>query len=133
MPVPQYVPFRQKLQPISVREVTGGMNPSEVIFEIERGARFVYFDYVVSVIVMTYRRRSPVFFLRPGDRTLNKGWPYALLSLTLGWWGFPWGLLHTPGALARTLRGGHDITQKVLESMRAHMSQDPHTSDLTSR
>ena len=123
MPVPQHIPFRQKQKPVSLRDVTGGMNPSEVIFEIERGARFIYFDYVISVIVMTYRRNSPVFFLRPGESAIRKGLPYALLSLAFGWWGFPWGLTSTPGAITRTLRGGHDMTAKVLENTQNHMSK----------
>jgi hypothetical protein len=123
MPVPQYVPFRQKQKPVSLRDVTGGMNPSEVVFEVERGARFVYFDYVISVIIMSHRRNSPVFFLKPGESAVRKGLPYALLSLAFGWWGFPWGLTSTPGAIARTLRGGHDITAKVLSNTQGHMSR----------
>jgi hypothetical protein len=123
MPVPQYIPFRQKQKPVSLRGVTGGMNPSEVIFEVERGARFVYFDYVISVVVMTYRRNSPVFFLKPGESAVRKGLPYALLSLAFGWWGFPWGLTSTPAAITRTLRGGHDITTKVLANTQNHMSK----------
>ena len=123
MHMPQYIPFRQKIEPVSLRDITGGMNASEVIFEIERGARFVYFDYVISVIIMTYRRRSPTFLLRQGENPLGKGWRYALLSLAFGWWGFPHGLIHTPGAINRTLRGGHDIIDKVLAKTRAHMSK----------
>lgn len=123
MPVPQYVPFSQKLKPQNLREITGGMNPSEMIFELGRGARFVYFDYVISVLVMTYRRNSPVFFLKPGDNAITWGWRYAMLSFFFGWWGIPHGLICTPGAITRSLRGGHDISAKIKESLQAHMSK----------
>jgi hypothetical protein len=123
MPVPQYIPFRQKQKPVSLRDVTGGMSPSEVIFEVERGARFIFFDYTISAIIVSYRRNSPVFFLKPGESVTRKGLLYALLSLLFGWWSFPSGLVSTPAAIARTLRGGHDITAKVLANTKAHMSK----------
>lgn len=123
MPVPQYIPFRQELKPVSLRDVTGGMSPSEVLFEVERGARFIYFDYVISAIIVSYRRRSPVFFLEPGESAAQKGLPYALQSFVFGWWSFPSGLVSTPGAITRTLRGGHDMTAKVLANTQAYMSK----------
>lgn len=118
MPVPQYLPFRQKIKPVSLREVTGGMSSGEVIFEVERGARFVVFDYVVSVIRATYLRRLPVYFLKPGQSAWQKGLPYALLSLFLGWWSVPWGLIRTPSTIYRTLRGGRDVTDSVVASIK---------------
>ncbi len=114
MSVQQYIPFRQKNTPFSVHEVTGGLNPSEVLGEIERGARFVVFPYIISAIYISYHRRSPVRFLKPGESPLPKALPYALLSFFFGWWGFPNGILNTPGAIYQTLRGGKDITPSVL-------------------
>ena len=124
MPLAQYIPFRQKLKRSSLREVTGGMSPGEVLFEIERGARFVEFDYVVSVLIVAYLRRSPVHFLRPGQRAFYRGLPYALLSFFCGWWNFPWGLIRTPQKIYETLRGGRDITQRVVASIEAHLDRE---------
>ena len=122
MPVPQPIPFRQKLKRFSLREVTGGMSAGEVLFEVERGARFVVFDYVVSVLIVAYLRRSPEYFLRPGESALRRGLPYALLSFLFGWWNFPWGLIRTPQRIYETLRGGRDITPSVVASIKANLS-----------
>lgn len=90
-----------------------GMTPAQLDDELQRGARFVYFPYVISIVVLTFRRSSDVFFLRPGESAFAKGWPYALISLLLGWWGFPWGLIHTPAALFEACAGGKDITHEM--------------------
>ncbi len=124
MPVPQSIPFRQKLKRSSLREVTGGMSPGEVLFEVERGARFVVFDYVVSVLIVAYLRRSQVCFLRPGQSAFKRGLPYALLSFLLGWWNFPWGLIRTPQRIYETLRGGRDITESVVASIKANLNRE---------
>jgi hypothetical protein len=122
MPGPQYIPFRQKIKPASLREVTGGLSPGEVLFEVERGARFVIFEYVISPLIISYIRRSPVHFLRPGQSPVVKGFPYALLSLAFGWWTLS-GLLRTPKAILQALRGGKDITQAVVAKAEGYMAQ----------
>ena len=96
------------------------MSPGEVLFEVELGARFVVFDYVVSVLIVAYLRRSPAYFLRPGQSALPRGLPYALLSFFLGWWNFPWGLIRTHQRIYETLLGGRDITQRVVESIKVN-------------
>jgi hypothetical protein len=83
MPVPNY--FAPKKAPLTLSDLTGGMNPSEVRFEIERGARFVIFQYTVSIVVMTFRRNSKVLFIKPGESPISKGLPYTAMSLFLGW------------------------------------------------
>ncbi len=124
MPMPQSIPFRQKLKPSSLREVTGGMSAGEVLFEVGRGARFVVFDYVVSVMVVAYLRRSPVYFLRPGQSALKRGLPYALLSFLFGWWNFPWGLIRTPQRIYETLCGGRDVTESVIANIKTHLDRE---------
>jgi len=42
------------------------------------------------------------------------GWMYSLVSLLLGWWGLPWGLIWTPTVVYRNLRGGHATTAGAL-------------------
>jgi hypothetical protein len=56
-----------------------GMSPDEIRFEVQRGAKFVFFYYSVSVIVMSFRRPSPVYFIR--DRT-KRAEQSAALDLT---------------------------------------------------
>ena len=124
MPLPQYIPFRQKLKASSLREVTGWLRPGEVLFEVERGARFVVYDYVVSALIVCYLRRSPVIFIRAGESGLRRGLPYALVSLFLGWWEFPSGVMRTPRAIYSSLRGGRDVTQSVMERTRTFLEND---------
>ncbi|WP_163998282.1 hypothetical protein [Pyxidicoccus caerfyrddinensis] len=91
--------------------------------ELSRGGRFVVFEYCVSILVMTFRRSSDVYFIRAGEGTAGKSIGYTLLSLVLGWWGFPWGLIYTPMCLATNLGGGKDVTETVVSSLLATAPQ----------
>jgi len=96
-----------------------GMRAGEVDFEIQRGARFVLFQYCISIIVLTFRRASDIYFLRQGDSALTRGLPFTLLSLVAGWWGIPWGPIYTIQSVYNNSRGGIDVTHSVLESLGA--------------
>lgn len=96
-----------------------GMGAGEVDFEIERGARFVLFQYCISIIVLTFRRASDIYFLRQGESAVTKGLPFTLLSLVAGWWGIPWGPIFTLQAVVNNSRGGKDVTESVLNALRA--------------
>ncbi len=63
----------------------------------------------VSFIVMTSRFRSR--YLIVGQGNAAEWFIFSGLTFFFGWWGFPWGLIFTPQALYRNLRGGHH--QKV--------------------
>ena len=55
-----------------------GMTPEQLNFELQRGARFVMFQYAISVIVMSFRRASDVYFIRAGESTdFEEHWFYA--------------------------------------------------------
>src|SRR5262245_39735051 len=51
------------------------------------GGRFVVFQYCISVVVLSFKRSSPIFFVRSGESAVVKGLPYCLISLVAGWWG----------------------------------------------
>src|SRR3989304_7733789 len=76
--------------PMGIRNI-GRKTVGEVRAEIKRGARFVVYEYVISLLVVTRRRASPVYYVEPGRSPAHFHWPYSLLTLALGWWGFPWG------------------------------------------
>jgi hypothetical protein len=86
--------------------------------EIAAGARLVVYEYVVSVVILTFRRSSGVKFVRAGESRLFRGLPYVLLTLCLGWWGIPWGPLFSVGALVTDLRGGKDVTPARFDAVR---------------
>ena len=52
-----------------------GMKGGELEFEIQRGGKFVLFQYCISVIVLTFRRPSDIYFLRQGESAVTKGLP----------------------------------------------------------
>jgi hypothetical protein len=68
-----------------------GMSTEQIRFELQRGAKFVLFQYCVSLVLITFRRASPVYFIPAGQNALAKGLPWTLLTLVGGWWGIPWG------------------------------------------
>ena len=95
-----------------------GLAPSVVEAQLAAGGRFVVFEYCISLIVVTLRRPSGAYLLRPGEKGLLRGLPYTILSLLLGWWGVPWGLIYTPLVVLTNFSGGCDITAEVRASLR---------------
>jgi hypothetical protein len=98
-----------------------GMRQGELDFEIQRGAKFVLFQ----VIVLTFRRPSDIYFVRQGENVLVKGLPFTLLSLVAGWWGIPWGPIYTIQSVYNNSRGGKDVTQAVVNSLRGQAVPPP--------
>jgi len=91
-----------------------GMTTDEINFELQRGGKFVLFQYCVSALVVTFKRASAVYFLKAGENAIVKGLRFTAISLIAGWWGFPWGPIYTIRSLFVNLRGGKDITSQVL-------------------
>jgi hypothetical protein len=96
-----------------------GMTPQEIAFEVQRGGRFVVYQYCISLLVVTFRRNSPVKFVRADENAAMKGLPFTLISLVLGWWGIPWGFIYTPQVIYRNLKGGVDVTSALLNRAQA--------------
>ncbi len=98
-----------------------GMTPEELVEELGDGGRFVFFEYCISCFVFSLRRPTDVFWL-PGHKWgWVRGLPYTLLTLCLGWWGLPWGLIYTPLTLVTNLAGGCDVTDQTC----AYLAQLP--------
>ena len=93
---------------------TEGMTAAQVHAEVSRGGKFVIYQYCVSVVFMSFRRGSDIYFIPAGGS--NKGAKYSLLSLLLGWWGIPWGPIFTFQCLWNNSRGGKDVTAQIVKS-----------------
>jgi len=93
------------------------LSTDEINFELQRGARFVVFEFCISVLIMTFKNPTAVFFVRQGESAVSKGLPYSLCSLLLGWWGLPWGPIYTISSLVTNFRGGRDVTLELVEAM----------------
>ena len=93
------------------------MSGLELQMELQKGGKFVIFPYVISLLVITFRRNSGVYFIKADESAVAKSMPYILLSLVVGWWGIPFGIIFTPIAIFTNLRGGKDVTSEVLASI----------------
>lgn len=95
---------------------TQGMTLGEVVQEVLHGGRFVVHVFNFSVLIMSFRRSSPIKFLRGNQDGTGDTLRYSLLSLLVGPWGFPWGLIWTPLSIFTNLCGGKDVTLPILEA-----------------
>ena len=97
-----------------------GLSDEDIHRELSLGAKFVVFEYAVSILIMTFKRSSDVHFIRSGESAFVRSLPYTLLSLCFGWWGFPWGLIYTPMAVFTNLGGGRNVTAQILAASRRY-------------
>lgn len=94
-----------------------GMTGQQLSDEVARGGKFVIYSCCISVLILTFKRPSDIYFIRPGQNAVVKGLGFTTLSLFLGWWGIPWGPIYTIGAFITNFGGGKDVTQEVLQSL----------------
>ena len=97
-----------------------GLTTDQINRELESGGKFVIYQYTISIIVMTFRRSSDVYFIRSGESATVKGLGFTFLSLILGWWGIPWGPIYTTGSIFNNLSGGKDVTSEIIQSINMH-------------
>lgn len=101
-----------------------GLSLNDINEEVQQGAKFVSYTYCISIILMTFKRPSDIFFIKSGESAIAKGLPYTFLSLLLGWWGIPWGPIYTLAALFSNTGGGKDITPEVLQHFMNSVQQE---------
>ncbi|MEM6343908.1 MAG: hypothetical protein AAF927_08510 [Bacteroidota bacterium] len=94
-----------------------GLTDAQIQTELDRGAKFVVFEYCVSIIVMTFKRGTDIYFIKSDESALTKGMGWTLLTFFLGWWGIPWGPIYTIGSLYTNLSGGKDVTQEIVNAI----------------
>ena len=85
------------------------MAANELNFELQRGGKLVVFYYCVSLLVVTFRRSSPVYLIKAGENPVGKAAPWILLTALLGWWGIPWGPIYSIQSLVTNFRGGKQV------------------------
>jgi len=94
-----------------------GLTVEEIKTELQNGAKFVMFQYSISVIFMSFKRGSDIYFIKADESSAKYSIGYTLISLVLGWWGIPWGPIYTIGSLNINLSGGKDLTKEVANSL----------------
>ncbi len=80
------------------------------------GERFVFFEFCISLIVVSLRRPSAVVRLGSDQQGWIRGLPYTILTLLLGWWCIPWGFVYTPLCLWTNLSGGRVLGPEEWET-----------------
>jgi hypothetical protein len=94
------------------------MSLAELDQAVAQGGRFVFYQYCISVFVMSFKRSSSIHFVPVGQSSTKKGLPFTALSLLVGWWGIPWGPIWTIATVFKNTRGGVDVTAEVLASLK---------------
>ncbi len=90
---------------------------SELNNQLQNGAKFVLYQYCISILILILRRTSDVYFIRSDKSAFKNGIGYALITLVMGWWGFPWGPIYAIGAIFTNLSGGKDVTDEIVASL----------------
>jgi hypothetical protein len=98
-----------------------GLSPEQLEDEVNKGGRFVYYLYTMSLIVVTFKPTSGVYLVKGNESRVKKGWPFTLLSFFLGWWGIPYGPKYTIAAIRTNLKGGKDVTDEVMATIAGHV------------
>ena len=94
---------------------TENLTREQVQYELSKGAKFVIYQYCVSLLVITFRRPSDIYFVTADRPFTGVRLGYSLLSLIAGWWGIPWGPIWTVQSLWTNLSGGRDVTAQVVK------------------
>ncbi|HRE39442.1 MAG TPA: hypothetical protein PK977_15460 [Chitinophagaceae bacterium] len=89
--------------------------------EVNRGGRFVHYQYAVSFIVAAIKPDTGVYLIRKGESAVKESLFFTILSLLFGWWGIPFGPKHTIAAIRTNLRGGKDVTDEVVATIAGHI------------
>jgi hypothetical protein len=91
-----------------------------ILSELQAGGKFVVFQWCFSVLVITVKDFSEVYFIRPYESILPKHIWYTLSTMILGWWGFPWGPIYTVQTLIFNFKGGKNVTQEAIGYLDSH-------------
>ncbi|MGQ0740018.1 MAG: hypothetical protein ACT4OJ_13265 [Bacteroidota bacterium] len=98
-----------------------GLSAAELQQEADKGARFVYFEFTISLIVATFKKTSGVYMIRGGESAAAKGLLFTVVSALFGWWGIPFGPKYTIENIRTNLKGGKDVTDEVMATVAGHV------------
>lgn len=83
-----------------------------------RNFKFIIYEYYVSALVFSFLNLSDVQELKSDESNFIRGLKYNAITLTAGWWSFPFGQIYTLIVLFKNIYGGNDITERVVEVYR---------------
>jgi hypothetical protein len=100
-----------------------GLTITQISEMVNDGGKFVIFPYTISIVIMTFKRASSIYFIPSGEGTLRHSYKHILTNGVLGWWGFPWGPIYTVGSLYHHMMGGKDVTYEIMNQLTQHDPQ----------
>ena len=65
-----------------------GLTTDQINIELTNGAKFVIFQYCFSIIIMTFKRSSDIYFIKAHESTAKYSVGDTLIALLFGWWEF---------------------------------------------
>src|SRR5215469_7305916 len=92
---------------------TENLTNEQVQHELSKGGKFVVFPYAVSLVFISFKRSSGIYFVTADRPFTGVRLGYSLLTLIAGWWGIPWGPIFTIQSLWTNLSGGRDVTAQI--------------------
>ena len=104
--------LQPKKTTLTINEIEGTdwQTKAELDMQIQAGGKFVVFEYCLSFLFITSKRRSKIYFIKAGENHFEKSVGYNLISILLGWL--------NPMKLSQVLKtnmaGGRDITQEIM-------------------
>jgi len=90
-----------------------GLSAADLQDEVNKGGRFVYFPFTISLIVVNLMRKEKGLIL--------KAIPFTLISLLLGWWGIPFGPKYTLESIRTNMTGGKNVTDEVMATVAGYV------------
>lgn len=103
-----------------IKNLNPNMTTAELRQRIAAGAKFVYFEYTISIVLATFKRPTSIYFVDAHENTAKYNWHLSTLTALLGWWGFPWGPIYTIGTFVTNFGGGKDVTSEVMGKLLAN-------------
>ena len=100
-----------------------GLTNDDLADELAAGGRFVIYSYTISIILLTFKQPTAIYFVRSNENAALKSLPWVLLTMVFGWWGFPWGPIYSIWSLIENLGGGKDVTRDVCAALNALQPQ----------
>ena len=73
--------------------------------------------YAISILVMSFKNPTNIHFVRAGEGTFGKAIGPTFISMLLGWWGIPFGIIFTIESLFINLSGGRNVTDDVMRAI----------------
>lgn len=100
-----------------IKNLNPNITTAELKQKVAAGARFVYFEYTISIVAATFKRPTSIYFIDAHESAAKHSWHLSTLTGLLGWWGIPWGPIYTIGAFYTNFTGGKDVTDEVMSKI----------------